>query len=227
MELTKKRVLICDDSELIFAGLKFIVEGLPELELVGYAQNGREAIEMVRELAPDLVLMDVVMPVMDGIEATAVIKQEFPGIRTLMLTSSECPDILRKSLLAGADGYCIKDILSGHLIAAIESVSFGAVWLAPSIAHQLKKGLNMADKQPNTAPTLPGEKRARNTLSQREHEILVLLTEGLTNTQIADRLIVSTETVKTHVRHIYEKLAVRHRTEAVLEAIKRGLVSAA
>lgn len=222
MESTETRILICDDSELIFAGLKFTIEKIPGYIVVGHATNGQEAVQMASELSPHTVLMDVAMPVMDGLEATVKIKEQFPSIQILMLTGTEDEQIVRQSLHAGADGFCLKNVHNQQLISAVQSVSCGAVWLAPSVARKLKSCW---------ATTLATEKLTQRNnfqqLTRREHEVLALIAEGLCNSEIADRLCLSYETVKSHVRHIYEKLAVRHRTEAVVEAIKRGILPAA
>jgi DNA-binding NarL/FixJ family response regulator len=226
MEVIEQRILICDDSELIAIGLEFMVRQVPGLKVIGRAGNGLEALSMVRELAPDLVLMDVSMPEMDGIEATRQIKIEYPNVKVLMLSASEDPDGVSRSLAAGADGYCVKTVLSEHLKVAIDTILLGAVWLAPEVATRIRGILSGTDSSHHA--TKPVTMRMQmDVLTARENEILQLMATGLTNIDIAKQLFVSSETVKTHVRHIFEKMAVKHRTQAVTEAIKRGMVVAA
>jgi DNA-binding NarL/FixJ family response regulator len=180
---------------------------------------------MARELQPDMVLMDVLMPELDGISATRTIKEELPDIKILMLTGLDDPAVISDSLQAGADGFCPKYLSSEQLIAAIKTVGEGNMWLPSLYANQLRKTLSLSERVAQPAGISADVKYGR--LSKREQEVLQLMVSGLNNREIADRLVLSAETVKTHVRHIFEKMAVKRRTEAVLEALRLGLVSAA
>ncbi len=214
------RILIVDDQEILRVGLRYTLEKTTEFNIVGEAEDGEIAIRQCQTLKPHIVLMDLGMPVKDGIDATNEIKSTFPDIKIIVLTSHDSDQDIFAALGAGADGYCIKAITKDQLIGAIKSVFQGAAWLDPAIAKRVLRA--------SVTPQDRIEKPAKaNTcdLSVRELEVLHLLVDGLSNQEMADRLIISVETVKTHMRHIMEKLLVSDRTQAAVRAMKLGLVT--
>ena len=214
--------MIVEDQMLARIGLRAVVESFSDLEVVAEAENGQIAVELAQRLKPNAVVMDVEMPVMDGIEATKQIKQLVPESNVLILTSHDLDDDVFAALAAGADGYCLKDTSADSLAGAIRAVSSGATWLDQAIAKRvLKASLGMQLK----APIKTEKKNDKFALSARQTEILELLVDGLSNQQMADRLFVSNETIKTHMRHIMEKLAVADRTQAAVKALREGLLS--
>lgn len=226
----KIRVLLVEDHLLTRIGLKTVLERTDDIVVIGEADNGQDAIEKAESLAPDLVLMDVGMPVMDGIEAAGKLRISHPGINIIMLTSHDNDRDIFASLAAGAGGYCLKDVVPERLYTAIRSVNSGDIWLDSAIASRVVKIYNGQQAKPKEPE--PAEKPAMRAplpnlpepLSPRELEVLALLVEGLSNQEIADRLIISLATAKTHVRNILNKLAVDDRTQAAVQAMRRGLV---
>jgi len=212
-------VLIVEDQLIARIGLRMVIERFPDMKIVGEANNGQSATEKAQSINPSVVIMDVGMPVMDGIEATKQIKQLVPDARILILTSHDQDDDVFAALAAGADGYCLKDASADTLGSAIRGVNQGASWLDAAIS---KRVLNSAHKH-SVAPARSNPKSSKNLLSARESEIIALLVEGLSNQKMAERLIISSETVKTHMRHIMEKLAVTDRTQAAVKALRDGL----
>jgi DNA-binding NarL/FixJ family response regulator len=206
------RLLVVDDHALFRSGLISLLKGMPEFEVVGEAGNGREAVEAARQLTPDVVLLDVNMPVMGGVEAVSIIKEILP-CRILMLTISKNDEDLFGSILAGADGYLLKNATPEELRKAIVQVQEGMGVLAADVTRKVM-GAVRAD-QGNLAG---------NSLSAREMEVLRCLAQGMTTTQISSELFISDNTVKTHVRHIMEKLEAANRAEAVSKAIQMGLI---
>jgi len=199
--------------------------GEPDLEVVGEASNGREAIELCHSLRPDLVLMDVRMPEMDGLEATRAIKREYPDTCVLMVTMHENSDYLLEALHAGAAGYVLKDAPADRLLDAVRRTLSGESPLNQELAAQLLRRLAEERKQaPAPEPRKP-HKPLREPLTPREAEVLQLLASGQTNRQIAQTLVISRGTVKVHVEHIIRKLGVSDRTQAAVRAINHGLVS--
>jgi DNA-binding NarL/FixJ family response regulator len=223
------KVLLVEDHQLTRIGLKTVLEKTGDIKVVGEAENGEEAIRLVEELRPNVVLMDVGMPVMDGIEAVARIREKFKEVNTIMLTSHDNDQDIMASLTAGACGYCLKDVAPERLYTAIRSVHSGDVWLDSSIASRVMKFYNTPAVQPEQPGAVPATPRGPalpplpDALSPREMEVLALLVEGLSNQEIADRLIISLATAKTHVRNILNKLAVDDRTQAAVHAMRRGL----
>jgi two-component system, NarL family, response regulator LiaR len=210
------RVLIAEDQELTRVGLLVTLERLSNITVVGEANDGQSAVHQAMTLQPDVVLMDVGMPVMDGIDATQQIKASQPQTKVIMLTTDDSDQSVFAALGAGADGYCLKTIGKEQLRTAISTVNSGAAWLDPAIANRvLRASSKIGTQKPEKKDTL---------LSPREIEVLTLLVEGLSNQQMAARLFVSAETIKTHMRHIMEKLAVSDRTQAAVKAMKQGLV---
>lgn len=200
------RVLSVDDHPLIREGVAAMIRDQPDLELVAEAATGREAIERFREFRPDVTLMDIRLPDASGIDAAIAIREEFPQARILVLSTFEGDVDVQRALAAGARGYLLKSMPPEDLLAAIRQVHAGKKFIPARLAAQLAEFL--------------GE----DPLTQREIEVLVEVARGLRNREIADRLNITEETVKVHLRHILEKLAARDRTEAVAIALRRGFI---
>lgn len=216
-------IFIVEDHEFTRMGLKMSLEQEPGLNMVGEAADGAEAVEKVLELKPQVVLMDVEMPVMDGIDATKQIKSGAPDTRVIMLTSHNSDQTIFAALGAGANGYCLKNITAQQLATVIKMVADGAAWLDPGIANRVLSAY--ATGEAHAIQPKPGKAKSDTpTLSPRETEVLKLVAAGLSNQKIAERLGLGLETVKTHMRHIMEKLTVSDRTEAAVKAMKQGLV---
>jgi len=209
------RVFITDDHPIVRRGIKQLLDTEPDIEIVGEATNGREAVADIDRLKPDIVLMDLVMPVMDGIEATRQIKAAHPSIQILVLTSFATDDKIFPAIKAGALGYLIKDTGPDELIQAIRQVHNGQPTLHPSIAQKLLKELSLTSRQPPSP----------DPLTDREVEVLKLIARGLSNQEIAETLVVSVATVYTHVSKILDKLHLASRTQAALYALREGLAS--
>ena len=205
------RVLITDDHGVVRQGLKMFLSLDPELEVVGEAANGEEALKMSRELSPDVILMDLVMPVMDGISATGAIRSEMPEVEVIALTSVLEDASVTGAVKAGAIGYLMKDTEAEELGRAIKAAAESRVYLAPEAAARLMREVR--------TPESP------ETLTERETEVLQLLARGKANKQIATSLHVTEKTVKAHVSSILAKLGVQSRTQAALYAVRAGLVS--
>jgi DNA-binding NarL/FixJ family response regulator len=209
------RVLLVDDHELVRQGIAAMLHGAADVQVVAEARTGREALEVARRELPDVVLMDVRMPDMDGLEATRKLKEERPRTAVVMLTMHDNPTYLRDAVRAGAAGYLLKDVSKEELIDAIRQVSSGGAF----IESQMLKGMLSEMK-----PTASGMSPAAKNLTKREREILALVAEGMSNREIAERLVLSPETVKSHVAAILEKLNVSDRTQAAIYAVRNGLV---
>jgi NarL family two-component system response regulator LiaR len=207
------RILIADDHPIVRDGLRTLIATEPGLELVGEATNGVEAVAMAKTSQPDVILMDLVMPVKNGIEAIGEIKRDNPQVSILVLTSFSEEDKVFPAIRAGALGYILKDTTPQQLIQAIYDVHRGEASLHPSIALQLIRELN----QPSDLPL------AADPLTESELEVLRLLAQGLTNQEIAERLVRSEWTIRTHVRNILSKLHLANRTQAALYALREGL----
>ena len=209
------RVLVVDDHAIIRKGMRAVLELVPDIELVGEAENGKQAVTLDAELSPDVILMDLMMPEMNGIECIKQIKAGRSGARILVLTNFAGEDMIFPAIKAGAMGYHLKDSSPEALIEAIRQVSRGVASLHPSIAKKLLDELHHAEKQ-----HLPDE-----SLTQREVEILRLIAQGLENREIAEKLVISEATVRTHVSNILGKLHLASRTQAALYALREGLAS--
>jgi DNA-binding NarL/FixJ family response regulator len=190
----------------------------PDLEVVGEATTGREAVDLSRELAPDLVLMDIRMPDLDGLVATRAIKEDHPGTRVLIVTLSEDPDYLLEALRVGAAGYVLKDASRREVVTAVRQVLSGESPLDPKLSAQLIRRLASQKSDSRAAPHA-------DELTQRELEVLRLIAEGKTNAEIAQTLFISVGTVKVHVERIIDKLGVSDRTQAAVRAVELGYVT--
>jgi NarL family two-component system response regulator LiaR len=208
------RIVIADDHSVVRQGLRMLLTLDPELEVAGEASDGAEAVRLARELQPDVVLMDMLMPVMDGIEATSAIRRELPETEVLALTSALDDDIVVGAVRAGAIGYLLKNTDAPDVIRAIKAAAAGQVQLSPEAA-----GLLMREIHPLAAP--PGSE----PLTERENDVLRLLARGLANKEIARELQIGEKTVKTHVSNILAKLGVQSRTQAALQAGRMGLTA--
>lgn len=208
------RLIVVDDHIKVHQGIAAIIEAFDDLEIVGHASNGQEAISLVAEHQPDLVLMDVIMPVMNGIEATRIIHEMLPDIRILALSSFQDGDSVRAMLNAGAVGYVLKNASIDDLVHTIRAAHSGKIVLSPEASALLL--------QPVSAPAAP--KAGDFGLTQREREILKLVVTGKNNSEIAAQLIISLSTVKFHVSSIFAKLNVTNRVEAARVAMENGLL---
>ena len=226
--ISPARLLITDDHDLIRDGFHRMLAREPDLEVVGEAANGREALELCRRLGPDLVLMDVRMPEMDGLEATRAIKAERPEVSVLVVSTHENPDYLFEALKAGAAGYVLKDAPKRRLVDAVRRVLNGESPLNQELAARLIQRLakEMAARPAQPAPTThpPTAKPPTAELTPRELEVLEFLARGWTNPQVAQALYISRGTAKVHVERIIRKLGVSDRTQAVVRALELGLI---
>jgi DNA-binding NarL/FixJ family response regulator len=219
------QILIVDDHEMTRAGIKFFIEQDQDIKTIGEAKNGQEAISLCASLKPDIVLMDVNMPILNGIEAAKKISIEHNGIKIIMLTSIGNEEEIRASFSAGANGYCLKDINDSRLIAAIKGVSEGDVWLDSSIAGSLLQTSQNNSGSSNNGFISEGHNHNNPyKLSEREMQIINLIVEGKTNQKIASELFLSVDTVKSHLKTIMDKLSVSDRTQAAVKAVREGLI---
>src|ERR671921_2837133 len=215
------RVVIADDQALVRAGFKMILEAEPEIEVVGEAVDGIEAVELIKQLKPDVALMDIRMPRLNGLEATReVVTNGDPHhpTRVLMLTTFDLNEYVYEALRAGASGFLLKDVPAEQLIAGIRVVADGEALLAPSVTRRLIHEFAKA------APSAQERPKALEELTPREEEVLKLIARGMSNAEIAESLIVGETTVKTHVARVLMKLGVRDRVQAVVLAYESGLV---
>ncbi len=207
------RILIADDHAIVREGLRALLATEADFELVAEAKDGVEAVNLARAANPDVILLDIVMPRMDGLSAIVQIVEDNPQARVLILTSFAEDDKVFPAIKAGALGYLLKDTSPHELIQAIRNVHRGEAWLHPAIARKLVRELNQpAGFPPTTDP-----------LTERELDVLQLVAKGLTNEQIAQKLVVSERTVRTHVGHILDKLHLANRTQAALYAVREGI----
>jgi DNA-binding NarL/FixJ family response regulator len=214
------RIFLVEDHEITRVGLKLTLEQVDGFTVVGEAADGRSAVKRAIEIAPDIVLMDLGLPLLDGINATKQIKEKCPSTRVIVLTSHESDQDIFAALGAGADGYCLKEVSGSRLSMAIRTIFDGAAWLDPAIANRVLRACAQVGPPAQIDPA----KAMDSALSHREVDVLRLVVEGQSNQEIADSLGLSVETVKTHMRHIMEKLAVDDRTQAAVKAMRHGLV---
>ncbi|WP_093764475.1 response regulator [Streptomyces sp. F-7] len=213
------RVLIADDQQMVRQGFTVLLNTQPDIEVVGQAVNGIEAVGQVGELAPDVVLMDIRMPELGGIEATARITAVHPEVKVLVLTTFDLDEYVYEALRAGASGFLLKDASAEQLAEAVRVVAAGDALLAPGITRRLIAEFSRLDPRPRTPL-----RRKVGDLTERETEVLSLIAQGLSNAEIAVRLVVAEQTVKTHVGRILVKLGLRDRTQAAVFAYESGLV---
>jgi DNA-binding NarL/FixJ family response regulator len=215
------RVVIADDQTLVRAGFHVLLDSAPDIEVVGEAANGEEAVELARRQAPDVVLMDIRMPVMDGLAATRRIArgEETPDVRVLVLTTFDLDEYVYEALRAGASGFLLKDTDPPELLEAVRIVARGDALLAPSITRRL---IAEFARRPQTNPVVSKDLSA---LTEREREVLVLVARGMSNDEIAQTLVVSPTTAKTHVSRVMGKLDAHDRAQLVVIAYETGLVA--
>jgi DNA-binding NarL/FixJ family response regulator len=211
------RVAIADDQALVRGGFRLILDARPDIEVIGEAEDGEQAVDLVRKLAPDVLLLDVRMPNLDGIEATRQIVAAASPTRVIILTTFDLDDYVHDAIRAGASAFLLKDVRPADLVDAIRLVAAGNALLAPTaLTRLLERFSSPRSREPDAA--------LLQALTERELEILRLVAEGLSNAEIAARLVVSEATVKTHVSNLLRKLAVRDRVQAVITAYDTGLV---
>ncbi len=217
------RILLVDDQKLMRIGIKSLFEEYPELEIVAEAQNGAEAVEKAKLLKPDIVLMDIGLPDISGIDATKKIMElNIPNVKVVILTARVSEDEIFNSLSAGAFGYIMKDINTEQLMVILKTIKNGAMWIDPQVVPFIK------DKNCGVIPprqlSRAGFRETHSNLTQREYEVLKLVVDGQTNSEIAKTLTISEHTAKAHVCNIIQKLVVDDRTQAAVKALKEGLV---
>lgn len=213
----KIRILLSDDHTILRTGLKMLIGAAGDLEVIGEAQDGEEAVELAERLKPDVVLMDISMPKMDGIKATAEIKRRMPAVKVLMLTMHENDEYLFRTIQAGGSGYVLKKAADDEVLDAIRHVATGGAFLRPAVTTKLVQDyLERVNKGE--------ESDSYGKLTDREREILRLIAEGHTNAQIAQMLVISVRTVESHRAHIMEKLGIQTRAELVKYALRKGLL---
>ena len=216
------RVLIADDQMMVREGFSVLLNAMPDIEVVGEAVNGREAVERVRELAPDIVLMDIRMPGLNGIEATREIVAADEAAKVLVLTTFDLDEYVYQALRAGASGFLLKDASARQLAEGVRVVASGEALLAPTVTKRLITEFSKLSEGPRLMPSAHG---AYGELTERETEVLVLIAQGLSNAEIAGRLVVAESTVKTHVSRVLVKLGLRDRTQAAVFASAARLVT--
>lgn len=213
---SKIKVVIAEDHRVTRLGIRFCLEEFDGVEVIGEAKDGKEAVDMAASLKPDVILMDIEMPEIDGIQAARLIRKNSVDVKIVMLTTFNTESEIFAALAAGANGYCLKDVSDNRLHTAIKSVSNGDTWLDSNVVGKIVGAL------PTFASTEQDE--ASETLSNREKDVLKLIVDGLSNGEIAKKLFISNDTVKTHLRHILEKLKVSDRTQAAVKAVKNNLL---
>lgn len=221
------KVLLVEDHTMVRLGLSLVFDNCEDINMVADADNGKKGVELALKLNPDVVLMDIGLPDIDGIQATAMIKKSNPKIKVLIFTSRESEDDVFDSLAAGADGYIMKGAKEDQVISAIKAVAEGTAWLDPAIARLVLSNVKRQTSVNTDNNALPANnKNAKNTygLTDREIEVLALIVEGLNNSEIAKKLVITLSTAKAHVHSILQKLYVTNRTQATIQAVKEGLV---
>jgi DNA-binding NarL/FixJ family response regulator len=224
--MTPVRVLVCEDQALVRAGYTTIFSAQPDMEVVGEAVDGRQAVEQALRLRPDVVVMDIRMPILDGIEATRLLAG--PGVaepaKVLVVTTFNVDEYVYEALKAGASGFLLKDAPPGELINGVRTVAAGESLVAPAVTRKLIG--HFAERLRPTDTARPAREQVRDTLTRRELEVLEQIAAGLSNAEIAEKLSITVETVKTYVSRILTKLDLRDRVQAVVLAYRVGLVVA-
>lgn len=218
--MNKIRVLVADDHTIVREGVRILLEAQPDIEVVGEAADGEDALTQVRKVQPDIVLIDLAMPRLNGLEATRAIKRDYPQIHVIALTMYESDEYFFQVLNAGASGYVLKKAASSDLLAAIRVVHAGDVFLYPSVARRLVSDYLTRVKSEE-------EQKSYDGLTAREREVLKLIAEGHTNQAIADKLVISPSTVQTHRTRIMQRLNLHTRAELIKYAMRKGLLDAA
>ncbi|MFD4830283.1 response regulator [Streptomyces uncialis] len=216
------RVLIVDDQIMVREGFSVLLNAMPDIEVVGEAVNGREAVNRVRELSPDVVLMDIRMPELNGIDATREIVAADGGAKVLVLTTFDLDEYVYQALRAGASGFLLKDASARQLAEGVRIVASGEALLAPSVTRRLITEFSKLAAEPRVPAVTQA---AYGELTERETEVLVLIAQGLSNAEIASRLVVAESTIKTHVSRVLVKLGLRDRTQAAVFAYEARLVT--
>ncbi len=213
------KVMLVDDQKLVRQGIQMLLESEEDIQVIGQANNGAEALDLAASLKPDVVLMDVRMPVMDGVTATQAFSQQFPKVGVIILTTFDDDEYIFEGLKAGARGYLLKDISSEEMAAAVRTVAAGGALIQPSITRKVLAEFSRLSATP-AAKTV----QLADPLTERELEVLRCLTEGLSNKEIAEKLVITEGTVKNHVSNLIAKLNVRDRTQAILKAQELKLI---
>jgi DNA-binding NarL/FixJ family response regulator len=213
------RVVLADDQPLVRAGLRVLIADTPDLDVAGEAGTGAQAVQLTRDLRPDVVVMDIRMPGMDGIEATGMITAEHPAARVIVLTTFDDDDYVYAALRAGASGFLVKDMALDDILAAIRVVAAGDALIAPSVTRRL-----IAQFAGRPEPPPPPPRREIDGITEREREVLTMVGRGLSNAEIAASLFISTATAKAHVARLLAKLGARDRVQLVIAAYEAGLV---
>ena len=216
------KILLAEDQKLMRIGIKSLFSDYPEMEVIGEAQNGKETVEKAKLIKPDIILMDIGMPDISGIEATKQILENNNNIKIIILTSHINEDELKASLTAGANAYVIKDISTDFLMSVIKMVKNGAMWIDPHVVPFIREKNNGII--PSRQVSRSVFRQNHSNLTQREYEVLKLVVDGQSNSQIAKTLTISEHTAKAHVCNIIQKLVVDDRTQAAVKALKEGLV---
>jgi DNA-binding NarL/FixJ family response regulator len=218
-------ILLVDDQELMRMGFRMVIDSQPDLEVIGEASNGREAVDSARRLEPDVILMDVRMPESDGVQATKTIVESGAASRIIILTTFDLDEYVYAALRAGASGFLLKDAQPAELLAAIRAVASGDAVVSPRVTRRLLS--QHAHRLPAAGSPEASERALLAQLTAREHEVLLEVARGLTNAEIAGRLVLSEATVKTHVGRILSKLDLRDRVQIVVFAYETGLITPA
>lgn len=233
LALLPYRVIVVEDEEIVRAGLELLVDSWSDFQVVGEAKDGQEALEKVELIKPDIVLMDVGMPRLDGIQATHLLRSRYPEIRVTMMTSYTNPDTVFASLASGAHGYCIKGSSPEKLRSGLSCTVHGDLWVDKDLAVELldyvlkaKKNIDVNLSSPKVHPPLEtaASRENRDILTTRELDVLKLIVDGKSNAEISGELAITLNTVKTHIKHIFEKLSATDRTQAAVKALKRGVI---
>ncbi len=218
------KVLVVEDHTMTRLGLQMVLEQAENIDVVGLAEDGKKGVELAKELSPDVILMDIGLPVIDGIEATRTIKEQGSPAKILIYTSRDCGDDVFSALSAGADGYIMKGADENQLRMAISSVAEGVAWLDPAIAKLVLSNIQQQKKEEVRAITPNPLKYKEYGLTKREYEVLCLIAEGMDNEEIAENLVIALSTVRAHVHNILGKLYVADKHKATAKAFREGLV---